>query len=107
MPNHHHLTPSEDLMMDALAARYRLGEHLWPFRNDQCAIANRLEAKGLIWVTSGQVESSFRAGLTEAGIAKCIDPNYTPPNERRGHGQEAGSTLRFELRILVEPSGQD
>lgn len=96
----HELTASEDLMMDALAARYRLGENLWPFRNDQRGIANRLEDKGLVWITSGQTERSFRAGLTAAGIKKCIDPDYTPPNERRNRGQEAGSTLRIELRIL-------
>lgn len=94
------LTPSEDLMMDALSARYRLGEHLWPFRNDQRAIANRLEAKRLVWITSGQTEGYFRAGLTASGIQEAVNPNYTAPNERRSCGEEAGTALRIELRIL-------
>lgn len=93
----HELTPSEDLMMDALAGRYRLGETLWPFRNDQRAIANRLEAKGLVRITHGMTECHFRAGLTDAGVEKAVDPTYTPPALR---SRPAG--VSAEYRITVE-----
>lgn len=44
------LTPAEDLLMQVLIARTRLGEPWWTFDYCQRPTLNRLEAKGLIWI---------------------------------------------------------
>lgn len=76
------LTPTEELVMEVLAARARTGETLWTFtsRAPITAAAKRLEDRGLVWVDTAP--NAFHAGLTDAGKAACLDPGYITPNER-------------------------
>lgn len=76
----HELTPSEDLMMEVLAARYRLGEQIWTFLNYTKPTARKLEARGLVSIYSGQVEYTYRVGLSAEGIkAWHLDRPYVSP----------------------------
>lgn len=75
------LTPMEDLMLENLVARVRLGESFWHFPNTShySRAANGLVDKGLVTREHGQVPSSFRLYLTEEGKREGMDPSYTPP----------------------------
>lgn len=76
---HGHLTPSEALLIDVLAARRRLGEHIYLVSTEHSRTLNSLESKGLIWTDSGNVERTRKASLTPLGIAVGISEGYTPP----------------------------
>lgn len=79
------LTPTEELIMEVLAARHRLHEPFWTFsaRPAITRAAQSLQAKGLVALLSPQVERTFRAELTEAGQAEVLDKNYLSPAEKR------------------------
>jgi hypothetical protein len=81
------VSPSEDLMMEVLAARYRLGEQIWTFANSTKPTARKLEKRGWITMYSGQVERTYRAGLSVEGIkAWQLDRPYVPPRPPRQLG---------------------
>jgi hypothetical protein len=76
------LSPTEELIMEVLAGRYRLGETQWPFASNRTSSrsAGRLEERGLVHRQLGQVEHTFRLSLTEQGIKeRDLDKPYTPP----------------------------
>jgi hypothetical protein len=76
-----HVEPrgSGDLIMEALAARWRLGERSWTFKNEHRRIANGLVERGLINVQSDVVQGSFRASLTDAGCKMYLMDDYQLP----------------------------
>jgi hypothetical protein len=71
------LSPTQQLILEVLAARFRLGDKLWPFDTRNKHQANLLEEYGLIQVHTGNVERTFRASLTAAGQKLLLDPTYT------------------------------
>lgn len=80
------LTPTQELVMEVLAARHRTGEHMWTFSSKPAITraARELEELGLVWTKSGQVEHTFQAGLTREGKRESLDSSYTtplPPNK--------------------------
>lgn len=75
------LTPTESLVLEVLAARHRLGEHLWTF-TDRPAITraiNKLVGRGLVGSKGGVVDHTVRAWLTEDGRAAAMSDDYVPP----------------------------
>lgn len=86
MSGYDDLTPTEELVMEVLAGRWRTGEHFWTFaaRAPITRAAKALADKGLVWLMHGQVERTFRAGLTEAGQSASLDPTYNPPRRCSG-----------------------
>lgn len=80
MPDIDDLTPTQQLILDGLAARHRLGERVWPFSTRLRPALDALESAGLITLMHGNVERTVRASLTEAGQAAVLAPGYTPPN---------------------------
>jgi hypothetical protein len=75
------ITPTQGLILEVLAARWRLGETLWTFESSS-AVSNALRQlgeKNLVETTHGITENTVRASLTQNGIREAIDPNYTPP----------------------------
>lgn len=77
------LPPTQQLILDVLAARHRLGEQLWTFpakgmRRPMDALANA----GLIGWKSGVTEGTVRAWLTEAGRDAVLYAGYEPPKQR-------------------------
>lgn len=73
------LTPTQDLIMDLLVARYRLGESLWTLDSRVQKQAEALEAIGYIETMHGVVENTIRASLTEDGRKAYMSDSYTPP----------------------------
>lgn len=75
------LTPTENLALEVLIARYRTGEHLWTFDSKPAIVKalDSLNEKKLVWTMHGSVEHTVRAGLTAHGVSKYVG-NYTPPN---------------------------
>lgn len=77
------LTVVEQLIIETLTARWRLGENAWTFSNRVTRQLGRLEARGWIGYKSGIVERTYLVWFTSAGRAAAVDPNYTPPPPRR------------------------
>src|SRR5665647_1477248 len=73
------LTPTEDLFLEVLAARVRLGETCWTFGSEHTRTARSLATKGLIYWQGGVVEHTIRAFLTDAGRTVCLSPTYKAP----------------------------
>lgn len=77
------LTPTEDLVMEVLAARYRLGENIWTFDSRHARTLARLADRDLVRTMHGMVEKSVRASMTQKGIEAYIDEHYVPPIARK------------------------
>lgn len=72
------LRPTQQLVLDVLAARHRLGEQVWTFPSAVNPALRALEKLGLVTLLSGIVEKSTRARLTDAGrhlVLKVGPPN--------------------------------
>ena len=76
------LSPTEYLVMEVLAARFRLGERQWPFPNRVRPALRKLEAKGLIVFKDGVTEGVQSARLTLDGEHMFLDLGYVPMSER-------------------------
>lgn len=70
------LTPTEELMMDVLAARHRLGDTTWTFSTKASPAAQRLERKGLARWKYGIVEKTILVSLTEEGKKEWLRPGF-------------------------------
>jgi hypothetical protein len=73
------LPPTQYLVMEVLAARYRLGHQAWTFPRVLRPAMNALEEKRLIWWKSGTAPASILAGLTTTGREHSLMPGYVPP----------------------------
>lgn len=62
------LTPTEDLVLDTLTARWRLGEQLWTLDRAIKSRLKRLQSQGIIHVDSAPTYGHIRAGLTDHGL---------------------------------------
>lgn len=75
------LTPTEYLVMEVLAARYRLGEDVWTFPSETVRAAKNLEAKGFVGWKSGVCENTLQLWLTDGGKAEMhLDRGYMTPS---------------------------
>jgi hypothetical protein len=61
-------SPTEDLILDVLIARYRLGETTWTFDSRLAQAIYRLEEKKLVRVLNGITGNAIRASLTEHAL---------------------------------------
>lgn len=61
-------TPTEELIVDVLVARYRLGDTLWHFDSRNKPALRRLDAKHIIIMDSGAVENTVRAALSHDAL---------------------------------------
>lgn len=73
------LSPSEELLLDLLAARHRLGHTTYLVSTRHSRQLRSLAAKGLIWTDSGNVERTMKAGLTVLGEVVALDEHYVAP----------------------------
>lgn len=91
------LPPTQYLILEVLAARYRLGEHTWPFPSRLNAAGEALVRLGLIAWASHPEPGTQRAWLTDAGKTAVLSGDYELPDVLR---------QRDELvRILASPGG--
>lgn len=73
------LPPTQYLILEVLAARYRCGETLWTFESRLGSHLRALESAGLIHLANGVEAKTMRAGLTEAGKDACLSLSYNLP----------------------------
>ena len=70
------LSPAQELLLDVLVARERLGESLWTFDRRQAKPLAELERRGLVTVMHGIVEKTVRASLTDVARKILFHPAY-------------------------------
>lgn len=87
----HKFTPTEALILEVLAARYRLGETCWTFNSQNSVALDKLELKGLVTWKHGVTEHSALVWLTDEGKALMLSNKYIPDNEV---GQAAKKPLK-------------
>lgn len=76
------LTPTEDLLIEVLAARHRTGETVWTFATTHARTVRILAEKGLVAWKSGVIEKTILVWLTDDGRAYALDEEYTHPASR-------------------------
>lgn len=74
----------EELIMEVLIARWRLGENLWPFNHTKPIVLalQALELKGWVHWKGGVVENTLNVFPTPEGIAHNAGSDYNPPARR-------------------------
>lgn len=77
MTNEIALTPSEDLLIEVLIARHRLGEPFWVFDYAQRPVLKRLQAKGLV-TTEPATTPHIEARLTPEGRERFMSRPWLP-----------------------------
>jgi hypothetical protein len=73
------LPPTQYLILEVLAARWRLGERLWTFPTSCRPAAAKLAELGLTNWRSGPAAHTIQVWLTEAGRAASLSETYVPP----------------------------
>lgn len=76
------LTPTQELTLEVLAARYRLGEQWWTFHHMHRPALRALAAAGLVQMTDGPGSAPVRAWLTDEGVTAYVHPDYRTPADR-------------------------
>jgi hypothetical protein len=70
-------TPTQELFLEVLVARWRLGDRMYTFGPRLKKTARQLEALGLVSFKSGPAgNGTILAWLTEAGELSQIKPDY-------------------------------
>lgn len=99
------LPPTQFLVLEVLAARYRTGETYWTLP-DRCAPAARaLERAGLVWLRSAPVSGHFEARFTDAGRAAALLDGYVTPNDAKLRKAVAEEIARAVEAMCPEPGG--
>ena len=70
---------TQELIVEVLIARYRLGELLWPFPTSAGKSLKALTDKGLIGYQSASTEGSYNVWFTAEGKKRYLSFNYVPP----------------------------
>jgi hypothetical protein len=76
----------QELVLEVLAARHRLGEQIWTLSRKQgvTKALSVLEGLGLVGYDSGVVEGTWKAWLTAEGREAVFSPTYVPPASVQG-----------------------
>lgn len=97
------LTPTEDLILEVLAARVRCGESCWVFDQRHQATLQALEAKGLLTFDVDPTGTALRAFLTDAGRTESLSEGYTEPVTRlRERVAELAQSLELTQEVRRE-----
>lgn len=82
------LSPTRQLILELLMARWRLGENLWTFDSRLTPQIKYLEEKGWLTMMGGIVENTVRASLTDKGVFGLgIASTKGPDAEPRSYSQ--------------------
>lgn len=73
------LTAAEELFIELLIARHRLGEEVWNFSMRELNVARRLTKKGYVATKAGITQGNFRAWLTDDAKKVLLAYPYVPP----------------------------
>ena len=78
-PSEDNFTPTQELFLETLAARIRLGENVWTYGNRHKSTARQLEEKGVIGWKSASVEGCIIAWFTPEGKKDNLSYPYKIP----------------------------
>lgn len=93
------LTACQDVLVDLLVARSRLGESFWPISTRLNRTYKILEEKGYVEIMHGHVDGTVRLALTPQAKAKLIENSaYVPPIKLEA---------RDEIATVIEKLGGD
>lgn len=94
------LTAAQELMVDLLVARHRLGEPFWPVSTQLSRTYKTLRDKGYVEIIDGNVEGTDRLMLTRTARQELIQDRdyYVPPIKLEA---------RDEIAALLEKLGGD
>jgi len=75
------VTPTQDLILELLAARHRLGHNIWTLTASAAVrrALRALEVRGLVRWKHGVVEHTYLAWLTDQGREEYMTVGYIPP----------------------------
>jgi hypothetical protein len=76
------LPPIQYLILEVLAARYRLGEHSWTFPTRLRGHADKLADAGLVGWKHGNLPRTILVWLTDTGRKASMSDTYTPPGRQ-------------------------
>lgn len=79
------LAPTHYLILEVLAARYRLGEALWTFPSRPAIVValDKLADLDLVGWKGGVAPKTVRVWLTETGRKAALSETYEPPGDTR------------------------
>jgi hypothetical protein len=77
----HDLPPTQMLLLELLAARYRLGHDGWNIHTKAQKAVEQLEAKGLVTWKHWTIAGSMLVWLTEEGKKASMSDSYISPLE--------------------------
>lgn len=104
-------TPTQDLLIEVLAARYRLGHDLWPVDSRHRKALVGLTDEGYASFRGGIVQNTYLAWLTSKGLEYALDDNYESanaactPGSRQPEGAVSVEVLKdniSELEVVLE-----
>ena len=106
------LTPTQDLILEVLAARHRLGEPHWPFERRHRKALDALTNRGLISYESDVMPGLYRARLTHQGRSEALSATYVSPDavhwKRRATQAEASvDALTAQLARRTTPTSKE
>lgn len=87
------LTPSEELVLEVLVARHRLGETLWTFDARLTKQIESLADLGYVMPMNGVVEKTVRASLTPVGIKILVSESTFVPQGFKLHADEIAAFM--------------
>lgn len=98
------LTPTQELAMEVLAARHRLGEQFWTFESKLRGTLRTLEDGGLVVIIGGHTAGPVEAHLSAAGRLIYVSATYTSPADhlREKLQQERAGTEQLWAMIRAE-----
>lgn len=95
------IPPTEYLVMEVLAGRYRTGEHRWTFPSCLRPSLRKLEERGMIGFKSGVTDKTCLAWMTDRGRELFLSDTYQTPAERAAAEADADRPIVGHL-VLVE-----
>ncbi|MFS0885352.1 hypothetical protein [Aeromicrobium sp. 179-A 4D2 NHS] len=100
-------TPMQELIIETLIARRRLGEQFWTFtRKPAITTALRaLENNGWVDVDYGNVENTWRVWLSGSAMKTITWDKYLSPLEKRVAVLETENTTLRSKAALIERTG--
>jgi hypothetical protein len=99
-PDADDLPPVQALILEVLAARYRLGEGLWTFSTRHRAALKALEERGLVGWKPGIVYRTCLAWLTDEGRKAALSDTYKGP-QAFTRDALVNALTRLELRVQL------
>ena len=96
------LPPVQQMILDVLGARFRLGENCWTFSTRLGPALSKLEGHGLIGYKSGVTEKTYLAsGLTDIGRDEVLMEDYPSATVAKKNVIRIRTDSGFEHKMRV------